>query len=68
VRQPRYDHAEIPVHPFHRKLGSIPVEDRLLDEEHAAIARAALHQMIRPLKYEVPTKVGETNYVELLSH
>src|SRR5690349_2142341 len=42
----------------------IPVRSAcFLDVEHAAIARAARHQMLRPLKDEVPPQVREADHI-----
>ena len=38
-------------------------EDWLFDEEHAAVARAACHQMLRPLKNKIPSQMRETQNV-----
>ena len=37
--------------------------ERLFDEEHAPIAGALDHQVVGALKHEVPTEVGEAQYV-----
>ena len=36
---------------------------RLFDEEHTTRARIAGHQMLRPLKHEVPAEVAEANEI-----
>jgi hypothetical protein len=37
------------------------VEHGLFPEDHAMVAREAAHQMLRPLKDEIPSKVRETD-------
>src|SRR5688572_4119148 len=39
------------------------MEYRFFDVEHATFARAARHQMLRALKYKIPTEMREANQI-----
>ena len=45
------------------RADAIGVENGLFDEEYAALARAPRHQVLRPLKDEIPAEMRKTDQV-----
>jgi hypothetical protein len=56
-----HDHSRIISAGFEARIAS--VVDRFFDVEHATVSRRASQKMLRPLKHEVPSQMGETDEI-----
>ena len=66
-RQLRRDdsHTRLRTHPHvQARLGEAVDPSRFLPEDHGRVDREALHQMLRPLKDEIPSKMAEAEQRE----
>jgi hypothetical protein len=66
LRQVRDDHPHPAVTLADLQVHRAVIENRLFDEEDAALSGAAAQEMLRPLIDEVPAQVREADHVRLL--